>query len=51
MEKKLAEKRFNQYKNEDEIENRKDGLLNEGEKRLKQQITEQKLFTIKWKVI
>ncbi|MEO9210119.1 MAG: hypothetical protein ABI208_03425, partial [Ginsengibacter sp.] len=51
LEKRLAEKRFNQYKNEDEIENRKDGLLDEVEKRLKQQTTEQKLFIIKWKVI
>ena len=51
LEKKLAEKRFNQYKNEDEIENRKDGLLDEVEKRLKQQTTEQELFTIRWNVI
>jgi ERCC4-related helicase len=51
LEKKLAEKRFNQYKNEDEIEIRKDSLLDEVEKRLKQQTTETELFTIKWKVI
>ncbi|MBV5343056.1 DEAD/DEAH box helicase, partial [bacterium] len=36
LEKKLADKRFNQYQNEDEIENRKDSLLDEIEKRLKQ---------------
>lgn len=50
LEKKLAEKRYNQYQNEDEIENRKDKLLDEVEQRLKQQITEQILFTIRWKV-
>ena len=51
LEKRLAEKRYNQYKNEDEIENRKDGLLDEVEKRLKQQTTEQELFIIRWKII
>lgn len=51
LEKRLAEKRFNQYKNEDEIENRKDGLLDEVEKRLKQQTAEQELFTIRWKLL
>lgn len=51
LEKKLAEKRFNQYQEEDEIENRKDGLLDEYEKRLNQQTTETNLFTIRWKVI
>jgi len=51
LERTLAEKRFNQYKNEDEIENCKDNLLDEIEKRLKQQISEQELFTIRWKVI
>lgn len=51
LEKKLAEKRYNQYKNEDEIEHRKDNLLDEVEKRLKQQTTETELFTIRWKLI
>ena len=51
LEKKLAEKRFNQYQNEDDIEQRKDNLLDEVEQRLKQQTTEQVLFTIKWKII
>jgi len=51
LEKKLAEKRFNQYQNEDDIEHRKDKLLDEVEQRLKQQTTEQQLFTIRWKVI
>lgn len=51
LEKKLADKRFNQYQNEDEIERRKDTLLDEVEQRLRQQTTEIELFTIRWKVI
>ena len=51
LEKKLAEKRFNQYQNEDDIEKRKDNLLDEIEQRLKQQTIEQELFTIKWKIV
>ncbi len=51
LEKKLAEKRFNQYQNEDDIEKRKDNLLDEIEQRLKQNTTETELFTIRWKVI
>jgi len=51
LEKKLAEKRYNQYQNEDDIEHRKDKLLDEVEQRLKQQTTEQDLFTLRWKVI
>jgi hypothetical protein len=47
----LADKRYNQYQNEDEIENRKDSLLDDVEKRLKQQSSENELFTIKWKII
>jgi len=51
LEKKLAEKRYNQYQNEDDIENRKDKLLDEVEQRLKQQTKELDLFTIRWKVL
>ena len=51
LEKKLAEKRYNQYQNEDDIELRKDNLLDEVEQRLKQQTTELDLFTIRFKVI
>ena len=51
LERKLAEKRYNQYQNEDDIEKRKDNLLDEIEKRLKQQTTEIELFTIRWRVI
>ena len=51
LEKKLAEKRFNQYQNEDDIEHKKDNLLDEIEKRLKQNTTDEILFTIRWKVV
>ncbi len=51
LEKSLAEKRYNQYHSEDEIENRKDHLLDEVEKRLQQQTTQTDLFIIRWKVI
>lgn len=51
FEKKLADKRFNQYQNEDDIEKRKDNLLDEVEQRLKQQTTDIELFTIRWRVI
>jgi len=50
LEKKLADKRYNQYQNEDDIEKRKDNLLDEIEQRLKQQTTQTELFTIRWKV-
>jgi superfamily II DNA/RNA helicase len=51
LEKKLAEKRYNQYQNEDDIEHRKDKLLDEVEQRLKQQTTEIELFIIRWAVV
>ena len=51
LEKKLADKRYNQYKNEDDIEHKKDSLLDEVEKRLKQQATETLLFSIRWKIL
>jgi hypothetical protein len=47
----LAEKRYNQYQSEDDIEHKKDKLLDEIEKRLKQEASEQVIFTIKWKLI
>jgi ERCC4-related helicase len=50
LERKLAEKRFNQYQNEDDIEKRKDNLLDEVEKRLKQSTMQNELFTIRWMV-
>ena len=51
LEKRLADKRYNQYQNEDDIEKRKDNLLDEIEQRLKQNTTENELFTIRFTVI
>jgi len=51
LEKTLAEKRYNQYKYEDEVESKKESLLDDVEKRLKQQTSEVILFTVRWKVI
>lgn len=51
LEKKLADKRYNQYQNEDDIEKKKDNLLDEVEKRLQQQTSHSELFTIRWKII
>jgi hypothetical protein len=34
-----------------EIENKKDGLIDEIEKKLKQKISEEKLFTLRWKIV
>lgn len=51
LEKKLAEKRFTQYQSEDDIETKKDSLLDEIEKRLKQKSNKIELFTIRWMLI
>jgi len=51
LEKTLAEKRYNQYKYEDEVESKKESLLDDVEKRLKQQTSEVILFTVRWNVI
>jgi hypothetical protein len=47
----LAEKRYNQYQNKDDNENRKDTLLDEVEQRLIQQTTEIELIIIRCKII
>lgn len=51
LERKLAEKRMKQYENEDIIENKKDSMLDDYEKRLNQHISRKTLFTIKWSII
>ena len=51
LEKKLAEKRMNLYASEDDIDKRKEKMLDDYEKRLKQSETDKTLFTIKWNVI
>lgn len=51
LEKKLADKRMNLYSSEDDIDKRKEKMLDDYEKRLKQNETNKTIFTLKWKVI
>ena len=51
MEKKRNKLRQNLFVHQDEIEEKKDNLIEEIEKRLKQNIKKEELFTIKWKMI
>jgi superfamily II DNA or RNA helicase len=51
MEKKRNELRMNLYQAQDEIDLKKEKLINEIESRMKQQIETNELFTIKWKVV
>lgn len=51
LEKKLSDKRMNLYASEDDIDKRKEKMLDDYEKRLKQNETNKTVFTIKWKVI
>lgn len=50
LEKKRNEKRQTLFSAQDEIDERKDDLLNDIEARLNQKIEEEELFTIKWKI-
>jgi hypothetical protein len=43
--------RQNLYQSQDEIDKRKENLIEEIEARMKQQIETNELFTIKWKVV
>lgn len=51
LEKRLAENRMKLYESEDEIDNRKERMLDDYEKRLKQRIDRKILFTIKWRIV
>jgi hypothetical protein len=51
LEKKRSEKRQHLFEAQDTIDDRKESLLNEIERRLKQAIKTTELFTIKWKMI
>lgn len=51
LEKKRTEKRQNLYEAQDEIDEKKDMLLDKIEKMLKQKVSWGNLFTIKWRVI
>jgi len=51
LEKKRQEKRRNLFDAQDQVDERKEKLLDEIEARLHQEITETELFTIKWKIL
>lgn len=50
MEKRRNELRQNLYQAQDEVDGRKESLINEIEARLKQKIEESELFTVRWSV-
>jgi superfamily II DNA or RNA helicase len=50
MEKKRAEKRMNLYQAQDEVDDKKEKLLDNVEKMLQQKIDQHDLFTIKWTI-
>jgi ERCC4-related helicase len=51
LEKKRSEKRKQLYEAQDEIEAKRDTLLDEIEARMQQKISEEKLFVIRWKMV
>ena len=51
LEKKRAQKRQTLFAAQDDIDDKKENLLSEIEKRLKQSIKSDELFTIKWRII
>ena len=51
LESKRSDKRKRLFQAQDEIDERKENLLSEIEKRLNQSITETELFTIRWKLM
>lgn len=51
LEKKRTEKRQNLYEAQDEIDAKKDRLLDKTEKMLRQEIDRENLFVIKWRVL
>lgn len=51
LEKKRSEKRQHLFEAQDTIDDRKESLLDEIERRLKQEVNTTELFTIKWKMI
>lgn len=50
LEKRLADKRMNLYKAQDDIDQRKEKLLDDTQERLKQHIQQHELFTIRWSI-
>ena len=50
LEKKRSEKRMKLYQAQDEVDNKKETLLSTIEKMLAQKISQEELFTIKWRI-
>jgi len=51
LERKRNDKRRKLFEAQDEVDERKDGLINQIEARLKQSVTSEPLFTVRWLVI
>ncbi|MBM2833247.1 MAG: snf2 [Candidatus Brocadiaceae bacterium] len=51
MEKKRNTMRLNLYQTQDDVDKRKDGLIDEIEARLKQKVEKSELFTVRWKLV
>jgi len=51
LEKKRKEKRAKLFEEQDSVENRKEELIDNIEKRLKQKTTIEELFMIRWKIV
>jgi len=50
LEKKRSEKRLKLYQAQDEVDEKKETLLSTIEKMLAQKISQEELFTIKWRI-
>ena len=50
LEKKRNKMRMSLYEMQDEVDEKKENLIDELEKRLKQKINEETLFSVKWKL-
>lgn len=51
LEKKRNSMRMNLYQHQDEVDNKKDNLIEEVEARLKQRIEKKELFSVKWRLV
>jgi len=51
LEKQRAQKRQTLFAKQDEVDDRKEQLLSDIEKRLKQRIVNEELFTVRWEIV
>jgi hypothetical protein len=51
LEQRRNEKKRNLYDAQDEVEQKKDALIDEIESRLKQRLSRQEVFTVRWRVV